>query len=113
MGPSIKYVCSNGGGVGWGGQAKSVHILVKEIIPLSKNVHGGGGRNVLYLSVHQIVYVYHWCCFVLPFCLIMLDFKEGELMLDISMLELSDYLPIALNYFLIFVKFCFSLWEEY
>ena len=26
-----------------GGQAKSVHILVKEIILLSKNVHGGGG----------------------------------------------------------------------
>ena len=101
------------------GQAKSVHILVKEIIILSKNVHGrgggggGGGRNVLYLSVHQIVYVYHWCCFVLPFCLIMLDFREGELILDISMLELSDYLPIALNYFLVFVKFCFSRWEEY
>ena len=97
-------------GEGWG--AKSVHILVKEIILLSKNVHGGG-RNVLYLSVHQIIYVYHWCCFLLPSCLIMLDFREGELILDISMLELSDYLHVALNYFLIFVKFCFSLWEEY
>ena len=46
------------------GQAKSVHILVKEIILLSKNVHGGGGggggqkcvifertSNSLYLSL--------------------------------------------------------------
>ena len=33
-------------GEGWGvgGQAKSVHILVKEIILLSKNVHGGGAE---------------------------------------------------------------------
>ena len=40
-------------------------------------------------------------------------FQGRELILDISMLEISDYLPIALNYFLIFVKFWFSLWEEY
>ena len=36
----------------------------------------------------------------------MLDFREGELILDISMLELSEYLPIALNYFLNFVFPC-------
>ena len=30
-------------GEGRGGGAKSIRILVKEIILLSKNVHGGGG----------------------------------------------------------------------